>query len=167
MMVMLSRAASIFGGMDNETAGRGGHRHGLTSTDGSAMRAPLLHEATTGAILGAFFRVYRTLGSGFLEAVYERSLDVELRLQGLFVEAQVAVTVHYRGVEVGLYRADLLVNRKILVEVKAASALVIAHEQQTLNYLKATNLEVGLLLNFGPRPTFKRILLTTPRTQQL
>ncbi|HKS06398.1 MAG TPA: GxxExxY protein [Gemmatimonadaceae bacterium] len=128
---------------------------------------PLLHRETTDGILAAFFGVYNTLGAGFVERVYGGALAIELRERGLRVDTQVPVTVLYRGVEVGKFRADIVVESTVLVELKAAERLAAAHEQQVLNYLHATNLEVGLLLNFGPKPAFKRFLLTNDHKKPL
>ena len=103
----------------------------------------------TEKIIGLFYDVYNELGYGFLESVYEQALLIALRQAGPDVEAQVEIPVRFRGLEVGNYKADLQVDRKVLIELKAARSLEKAHEAQILNYLKATNIEVGLLLNFG------------------
>jgi len=103
----------------------------------------------TEKIIGLFYDVYNELGHGFLESVYEQAMLIALRQAGLDVEAQVEIPVRFRGLEVGNYKADLQVDRKVLIELKAARSLEKAHEAQILNYLKATNIEVGLLLNFG------------------
>jgi GxxExxY protein len=103
----------------------------------------------TEKIIGLFYDVYNELGYGFLESVYEQALLIALRQAGLDVEAQVEIPVRFRGLEVGNYKADLQVDRKVLIELKAARSLEKAHGAQILNYLKATNIEVGLLLNFG------------------
>lgn len=157
MMGLDHGTARIFAGMDAGEAGHG--TRGADGANGTAGRL-LLHEQTTGAVLGGFFAVYTELGSGFLESVYARALAVELRLRGLIVEREAPVRVFYKGIEVGFFRADSLVERAVLVEVKAVERLISAHEQQVRNYLKATTLEVALLLNFGPRPTFKRFILS-------
>jgi len=119
----------------------------------------LKHEALTGAVIGAFFDVYNTLGYGFLEKVYENALLHEIRHCGLRVDQQVPLTVKYSGIRVGEYFADLLVANAVIVEVKATRALTRDHEAQLLNYLKATRLEVGLLLNFGPKADVVRKVL--------
>jgi GxxExxY protein len=116
----------------------------------------LKHEEITDAILKAFYKVYNTLGYGFLERVYENALTVELRKQGLKVEQQVPIKVHYEGVVVGEYFADVLVEDKVIVETKSAETLIGEHEAQLLNYLRGTEMEVGLVLNFGPKPEFRR-----------
>ena len=109
-------------------------------------------------IIGCAFRVLNTLGSGFLEKVYENALAHELRKTGLHVSQQHTITVRYDGVTVGEYAADLLIEGTILVELKAVKALDRVHTAQAINYLKATGLRVGLLLNFGkPRLEIQRI----------
>lgn len=113
----------------------------------------------TDQIIGGFFRVYNTLGYGFLEKVYENALVIELENSGLVVEAQKPIQVHYGESIVGEYFADLLVGNSVIVEIKAAKTLNLEHEAQLLNYLKATKIEVGLLLNFGPKPEVKRRIL--------
>lgn len=115
------------------------------------------------AILGGFYGVYRELGPGFLESVYEASLAIVLRDMGLQVEQQAPVNVHFRGVTIGVFRIDLLVQSAIAVELKASRALDPSHEAQLLNYLRASHLEVGLLLNFGQRPSFKRLAYSNDR----
>jgi GxxExxY protein len=114
------------------------------------------HKEITDLIIKAFYAVYGTLGYGFLEKVYVTALVIELRKLGLQVASEVAIKVYYLGHEVGDYSADLLVAGVVLVEVKAAQALAVEHHAQLLNYLKATPYEVGLLLNFGPKPDVKR-----------
>jgi GxxExxY protein len=106
----------------------------------------------TGEIIGAFFNVYNQLGYGFSEKVYENALVLELRKIGLDVQQQAPLTVIYNGQVVGEYFADLLVNQLVIVELKAVTDLCEEHEAQLLNYLKASTIEVGLLLNFGPKP---------------
>jgi len=120
----------------------------------------LKHSDITGEIIRSFYKVYNSLGYGFLEKVYENSLALELREAGLLVIQQKPISVYYRGVVVGEYFADLLVEDAVLVELKVASKIIAAHEAQLLNYLRATNIEVGLLLNFGETPDHKRKLYT-------
>ncbi len=110
-----------------------------------------------------FFAVYNELGGGFLESVYVESLAIALSQVGLPVEREKPLTVRLRGKVVGKFRADLIVGKVVLVEVKACSKLNSVHEAQTLNYLRATSLEVGLLINFGFRPQFRRLLYDNPR----
>ncbi len=119
----------------------------------------LLHGEITEAIIGAGFEVHRQLGYGFLERVYQRSVQVELIRSGLNAELEKPIPVHYKGVTVGEYFADLLVDEKVLVEIKVASEYQRADEAQILNELKATGIKVGLLLNFGrTKLQFKRLV---------
>jgi GxxExxY protein len=121
----------------------------------------------TEKIIGAFFKVYNALGYGFPEKVYEKAMVLELAKLGLQVEQQKQVTVYYDGQVVGEYCADLVVNDVVIVELKAVQQLLAEHEAQLLNYLKATTIEVGLLLNFGPKPTFKRKVYDNERKGSL
>jgi GxxExxY protein len=123
----------------------------------------LKHSSLTSRIIGVFFDVYNELGPGFLESVYAEALALALSQAGLWVEREILVEVAFRGRIVGRFRADLIVGGTVLVETKACSKLHSRHEAQVLNYLRATILEVGLLLNFGPRPQFKRLLFDNPR----
>ena|SRR3990172_10754133 len=117
----------------------------------------LKHQDITEKILHAFFKVvYPQLGYGFLEKVYENAMVIALRALGLGVQSQVKIPVYFQAQLVGEYYTDLLVEEKIIVELKAASQLMSEHEAQLLNYLRATPYEVGLLLNFGPKPEFIR-----------
>jgi GxxExxY protein len=115
-----------------------------------------MHTDLTRQIIGAFYVVYNSLGYGFLEKVNENALALELRELGMTVEQQKPITVYYAGQPVGEYSADLVVNDAVIVELKADRQLADQHEAQLLNYLKATPLEVGLLLNFVPKPEIKR-----------
>jgi GxxExxY protein len=124
------------------------------------------HASLTKTIIGGMFEVYNTLGAGFLEAVYANALTVELRKRGLQVDRDVAFDVPYGGVVVGRYVADLVVEHKVIVETKVAKAIDPAHRRQTLNYLKASGLNVGLVLNFGPSVQFKRVVLTSHRSRR-
>jgi GxxExxY protein len=117
---------------------------------------PLLERELTGEIIGAFFRCYNELGFGFLESVYRRALAIELRARNLRVFEEAPIEVYFRGVIAGNFRVDLLVNERVVVEVKAASTLGPTDKRQLINYLRATQLEVGLLLHFGPEPKFHR-----------
>jgi GxxExxY protein len=110
----------------------------------------------TEKIIQAYYKVYNTLGYGFLEKVYENALFIELTAMGLSVEKQKPVTVYYENHQVGKYNADLTINEIVIVELKAAEMLCEDNELQLINYLKATDIEVGLLLNFGKKPEFKR-----------
>ena len=114
------------------------------------------HRELTDAIICCFYTVYNTLGYGFLEKVYENALLAELEIRGISALAQSPISVFYGNRQVGEYFADILVDNKVIVEVKAVKNLAPEHEAQLLNYLKATDVEVGLLLNFGPQPQVKR-----------
>ena len=116
----------------------------------------MLHGELTNKIIGAFYKVYDTLGYGFLEKVYENSLKIELRRLGLKVEQQKNIKVNYEGHEVGDYFADLIVNDDVIIELKAAESICEEHEAQLLNYLRATDKEVGPLFNFGKEAKFVR-----------
>ncbi len=123
----------------------------------------MLEEELTGRIIGAFFTVYNTLGSGFLEKVYENALALELRNQGLKTEQQKRIQVFYDRRLVGDYVADIVVEDAVVLELKAAEAIAPEHEAQLINYLKGTEIEVGLLLNFGPKPQFLRRVFANER----
>ena len=114
------------------------------------------HVDLTEKIIGAFFKVYNTLGYGFAEKVCENALVIELRELNLKVEPQKSITVYYEGSIVGEYVADAIAADGVMLELKAVRQLTDEHEAQLLNYLKATPIEVGLLLNFGPKAEFKR-----------
>jgi len=121
------------------------------------------HSELIEAIIGVFYEVYNDLGFGFLESVYRNSLRLALLEKGLSVEQEVAVSVFFRGHNVGDFRADLIVNGTILLELKTAEQIIAAHESQVLNYLRSTSLELGLILNFGPKPQVRRLLLDNLR----
>lgn len=109
----------------------------------------MIFEDLTGKILGCCFEVSNELGIGFSEEVYEKSLMVALRHKGLEAQRQVEINVFFRGEKVGTFYADVIVEGKIILELKAVTSLINAHTAQLLNYLKASNLQVGLLINFG------------------
>jgi GxxExxY protein len=115
-----------------------------------------LHSGITSIIIKAFFIVYNRLGHGFLEKVYQNALVIELRKLGLECMTNYPINVFYDDHHIGTYFADILVNHCVIIENKAAEALCPEHEAQLINYLKATNIEVGMLLNFGIKATFKR-----------
>ena len=123
----------------------------------------LLHKDITDKIIKAFYKVYNELGFGFLEKVYENALFLELKAMGLFCEKQKQIKVYYNGQIVGEYFSDIIVNGCVIVELKAAESLCEEHELQLINYLKATEIEVGILLNFGKKPEFKRKLFTNDK----
>ena len=123
----------------------------------------LLEENSTSKIIGAFYNVYNTLGYGFLEKVYERALVTELEENGFRAECQEPIKVHYNGKPVGNYFADIVVDEKVVLEIKAAAKISKAHETQLINYLKATQIEIGFVLNFGPEPAFRRKIYSNSR----
>jgi GxxExxY protein len=120
----------------------------------------LLHQETTGTIIGAACEVWRVLGYGFLEKVYENALREELQLRGLEIQVQVPLPVFYKGASVGNYIADVLVGGQILLELKAEKQLHEKYQAQVLNYLKASDLKLAMLINFGEsRCEWKRLIL--------
>ncbi len=131
-----------------------------------AEHEPLKHGRITEAIIGAFYEVYNELGHGFLESVYREALACELASEGLRTEREKAVKVQFRNQIVGLFRTDLVVEDAVIVELKCARTIDRMHEAQLLNYLKATDYEVGLLLNFGYRPQFRRMFLSSLEKQR-
>jgi GxxExxY protein len=120
----------------------------------------LLHKELTDKIISCFYQVYNDLGYGFLERVYQNALYYALVDEGLQCETEKFIKVYHNGRIVGDYRADLLVENRVLLELKASEELNSSNEKQLINYLKATDIEVGLLLNFGKRPQFKRKVFT-------
>ena len=121
------------------------------------------HEDITERIIGAFYAVYNTLGWGFLEKVYQGAMEIELQKRGLSIIPQAKIEVFYDGVSVGEYFADLLVGGCVIVELKAVEAIAHEHEAQLINYLKASLIDVGLLLNFGPTAQFRRKVFESAR----
>lgn len=115
-------------------------------------------ERPTHSVIGGFFEVYNDLGFGFLEQIYIGALTVELKRRGHVVELEVMSSVAYRGVEVGVQRLDMVVDRALVVEVKSTTDLHSSARRQLLNYLCATRLELGLLLHFGPKARFYRLI---------
>lgn len=122
------------------------------------------HSDLTEKIIKSFYTVYNELGYGFLENVYENAMLIELQKNELQAEAQKKILVHYKTSVVGNYFADLVIENRIVVELKAAKKLKKEHEYQLINYLKATDIEIGLLLNFGRRPEFKRKIFSNKNT---
>ena len=122
-----------------------------------------MHKELTYKIIGVFYDVYNELGHGFLESVYQKSLGLALQEAGLDVRWPIAIPVWFRGQQVGHYEGDMLVETKVLLELKAVRTLDGSHHAQLLNYLRATEIEVGLLLNFGVRPEFKRLVFDNLR----
>jgi GxxExxY protein len=128
-------------------------------TAGTSLKGREVTERT----IGVFYDVYNELGFGFLETVYARAMYLALVQCGLSTAAEEPIIVSFRNQVVGQYRADLVVERTVLVELKAARDLTPAHDAQVLNYLRATSYEVGLLLNFGARPSFRRLVFENSR----
>lgn len=123
----------------------------------------LKHSSLTEKIIGAFYDVYNELGYGFLESVYEEALSIALQEAGLRLQRQVPITVWFHGQHVDDFRADLLVEGAVLLELKSGRTIDKAREAQLLHYLRATEIEVGLLLNFGEKPDFRRLLFDNER----
>jgi GxxExxY protein len=123
--------------------------------------SPLLHADITEPVIGAFYEVYNALGFGFLEIVYQRAMVVALRKRGLHVELEAPYDVLFDSVQCGHHEADLVVERRVLLELKATYHLTDADRRKVLNYLRASKLEVSPLLHFGPAARFERIVFTT------
>jgi GxxExxY protein len=117
------------------------------------------HSALTSKIIKAAYNVHNELGSGFLEKIYHRAMVLELAAMGLTAEAEKALAIHFKGQKIGDHFVDILVENTVVVELKAIVALEVSNEAQLLNYLKATEIEVGLLINFGSSVTIKRMVL--------
>lgn len=118
------------------------------------------HQELTKSIIGIYYNVYNELGYGFLEKVYHRAMIVELNKNGYEVEHEKKIEVFYKNEVVGTYIPDLIINKSVILELKCVEYLIEAHENQLINYLKATECEVGLVLNFGEDPQFKRKIFT-------
>lgn len=116
------------------------------------------YQELTRKIIKGYYEVYNELGSGFLESVYESALSMALKDYGLNVKNQFPIEVYFKEKKVGEFKADLIVENKVLVELKAVSMLLRVHKAQLINYLKATNIGIGLLMNFGDEPEFKRYI---------
>lgn len=134
-----------------------------TDASSDRRRQVLIEEHLTREVIGCFFRVHRKLRSGHLESVYRHALEIEMARSGVPFRTEVPLDVHYDGIRIGHFRADLVVDGRVVVELKASQALVDADLKQLLNYLSCTELEVGLLLHFGLKPTFRRAILTNDR----
>jgi GxxExxY protein len=127
----------------------------------------ILHEKTTNKIISAFYHVYNELGYGFLEKVYQNALYLELTSRGFSVIPQKQINVYFKGTKVGEYFSDMIVDNIVILELKTKECIAPEHEAQLLNYLKATEIEVGLLLNFGLDPQFKRKIFTNDRKKSI
>ncbi len=125
----------------------------------------LKYRDLTQKIIGVFYEVYNELGHGFIESVYESALEIALTSNGLTVFRQIEVPVWFRGKKIGDFTTDMLVNKCVLLELKGGRALHPAHEAQLLNYLRATEIEVGMLFSFGLKPEFKRLAFDNSRKQ--
>ena len=123
----------------------------------------MLHKELTDKIIGVFYDVYNELGHGFLESVYETAMVIALREKGINVERQVEIPVWFRSQKIGVFFADLMVENLVIIELKAVRSFDPSHEAQLLNYLRATEIEIGLLLNFGVKPEIKRKIFDNPR----
>lgn len=120
----------------------------------------LLHKKLTDELIGIFYEVYNELGYGFLEKVYQNAMYIELKSRGFKVVPQQQLKVHYKGHEVGEFYSDVIINDLVIIELKSKDVLHEDHENQIINYLRATEIEVGLLMNFGIKPVFKRKVFT-------
>lgn len=127
------------------------------------MNTDLRHYELTQRIIAVFYEVYNELGHGFLESVYQESLILALKEVGLIAQSPIEIPVWFRGHQVGKFEGDVLVEKCVLLELKAARTLDSSHKAQLLNYLRATEIEIGLLLNFGVKPEFKRLIYDNPR----
>jgi GxxExxY protein len=127
----------------------------------------IVHKSITDIILKVYYEVYNELGYGFLEKVYQNAMYFELQSLGYKVEAQKQIKVYFKKQLVGEYYSDLLVEDKVIVELKATELLMNVHIAQIMNYLKGTPIEVGLLLNFGEKPEFKRFIYTNDRKSNI
>ena len=135
-----------------------------TTHDVPMSNDALIAKDVTEHVIGAFYDVYRELGFGFLEHVYMLAMELELMARGRRVGTEVAVQVRYKGESLTTQRIDMIVDEKVVVEIKSTALLPATAERQTLNYLRATNLEVALLLHFGPKPRFYRLVCSHTRT---
>ncbi|MEM7571356.1 MAG: GxxExxY protein [Bacteroidota bacterium] len=126
-------------------------------------KKPFLHAELSDKVIGAFYKVYNSLGYGFVESVYQNALALELQTLGLEVKKESSIEVFYRGEVIGSFRADLIINDLILLELKSSSSIIDAHILQLNNYLSATNIELGFVFNFGEKPKFKRRVFDNSR----
>jgi len=127
------------------------------------MATDLKYSELTERLIGIYFEVYRELGYGFLEHIYEKAFVMLLEERSIHFQQQVPLRVTFRGNELGEFRADLIIESVVIVELKAVQKIDLAHEKQILNYLRATNVEVGLIFNFGPSAQFRRIVFENQR----
>ncbi|NLE62519.1 MAG: GxxExxY protein [Bacteroidales bacterium] len=127
----------------------------------------LLHKELTDEIIKCYYIVYNKLGYGFLEKVYEKAMIIELTKKNLRVECQKSIEVYYDNNIIGNYYADLIVENKVIIELKACEYLREEHKLQMINYLKATTIEIGLLMNFGKEPEFSRKIFSNKNKKQI
>jgi GxxExxY protein len=125
------------------------------------------NDPLTERIIGVFYEVYNELGFGFLESVYREAMRIALGQAGLQVEAEVPVPVSFRGRPLGIFRADLVVDGRVVVELKTAESISRAHEAQVLHYLRSSAMEIGLVMNFGPDARFRRIVMLNARKKRM
>ncbi|MDQ7818094.1 MAG: GxxExxY protein [Melioribacteraceae bacterium] len=128
-----------------------------------SQNSKMIFPELSNKIIKAYYNVYNTLGYGFLEKVYENALKLELQEMGMYVEQLKNIRVYYKGKEVGDYFADLIVDKSIIIELKAAESICEEHEAQLLNYLRATTIELGFLFNYGKKAEFKRKIFTNDK----
>ena len=138
----------------------------LMKPDRPTRRIELIHSDISGAIIGAFYEVYNELGFGFLESIYARALETVLRRSGHYIDREFPVTIHFQGDAIGFHRCDMIVDRTVIVEIKATEILSDAPKRQLRNYLSALHLELGMLLHFGPNANYYRILGPSKRKNQ-
>jgi GxxExxY protein len=124
------------------------------------------YRSLTRQIIKAFYEVYNELGTGFLESVYENAFDLVLRENGFKIQKQSPLTVYFRNTKVGFFKTDLIVEGKVLIELKAVRTILPEHKAQIINYLKSTEIDIGLLMNFGDRPEFRRFIFDRKRYNQ-
>ncbi len=152
---------------NRERARTGANERGAEQPPGSGRepggRSDLVAWGLVNVVVGQFYQVYRDLRFGHLESVYANALAILLRERGLDVKREAPIEVVYHGQRVGFFRADLLVENTLIVEIKAGRAIAPEHMSQVINYLHSSNLEVGLLLNFGDQPRFKRVVFSNTR----
>jgi GxxExxY protein len=126
-------------------------------------RGTLIDGELSGTVIGGFYAVYNDMGFGYAENVHSNALDLELRLRGLLVEREKPVQVYYRDQAIALFKLDMLVEKRLVVEIKTGKSLADIEQKQLFNYLRSTDLTLGLLLHFGPSPQFKRVICTRKR----
>ena len=143
------------------------NRNWPPTTQIGRIKNGMLHHELTEKIIGVFYDVYNELGHGFLESVYETAMVIALEEKGLRVQRQVEVPVRFRGRQIGVFYADLLIEGLVLVELKAVRSFDPSHEAQLLHYLRATEIELGLLLNFGLKAEIKRKIYDNPRKKSV